>query len=161
MRTVATEYQPALARGTVRGTVHDEASWSLGGTAGNAGLFATLGDVARFTEAIRRGEDERTGVWMWDDQLPGILPPDAERPPHGASLGLRIGETAWMGASGADCRGHTGFTGTSLQIDRGRGVTVVLLTNRVHPTRDGGSAHPLRAAVAAVAEAALAAAAGS
>ncbi|MBF9066940.1 serine hydrolase domain-containing protein [Streptacidiphilus fuscans] len=147
-RTAATEHQPQFARGTVRGTVHDEASWSLGGTAANAGLFAPLEDVARFAEAIRRGEDERTAAWMWEDQLPDVLPPDAERPPHGASLGLRIGETVWMGAAGRRSRGHTGFTGTSMQIDRERGLTVVLLTNRVHPTRDGGSVHPLRAAVA-------------
>ncbi|MEY9936838.1 serine hydrolase domain-containing protein [Streptacidiphilus sp. MAP5-3] len=152
-RTAATERQPEFARGTVRGIVHDEASWSLGGTAANAGLFATLEDVVRFAEAVRRGEDERTAAWMWDDQLPTVLPPDGERPSHGASLGLRIGETAWMGTAGVASRGHTGFTGTSLLTDRDRGLTVVLLTNRVHPTRDGGSVHPLRAAVADAAQA--------
>jgi CubicO group peptidase (beta-lactamase class C family) len=150
-RTAATEYQPEFGRGTVRGVVHDEAAWSLGGTAANAGLFAPLEDVLRFAEAIRRGEEERTAVWMWDDQLPSVLRPEAQRPPHGVSLGLRIGETAWMGPEGSACRGHTGFTGTSLQIDRARGVSVVLLTNRVHPTREGRPVHPLRAATATAA----------
>jgi len=147
-RTAATEYQPELGRGTVHGTVHDEAAWSLGGAAGNAGLFATLDDVLRFAEAIRRGEDERAATWMWHDQLPTALPPRARRPSYGQALGLRIGELSWMGPAGAGSRGHTGFTGTSLQIDRARAVTVVLLTNAVHPTRTAPGAHPLRAALA-------------
>lgn len=154
-RTAATEYQPEFSRGVVRGIVHDESSWRLGGACANAGLFADSAGLLAFAEAIRAGEGWVRGEAMWQDQLPGILGADA-MPDHGASLGLRIGELSWMGDRGGTSRGHTGFTGTSLQIDRDAGVSIVLLTNRVHPTRNGPSVHPLRAALA---DAALAAAA--
>lgn len=154
-RAAATEYQPQYGRGVVRGTVHDEASWSLGGATANAGLFATADALLRFGEAIRLGRDWVRGEAMWNDQLGAAL---AARGSGSAvadagsgfsvSLGLRIGETAWMGARGRRSRGHTGFTGTSLQVDRDAEATIVLLTNRVHPNRNGPSLHPLRAAIA-------------
>jgi CubicO group peptidase (beta-lactamase class C family) len=149
--TAATEYQPELHRGVVRGDVHDEASWSLGGESANAGLFGDLAGVTRFAEAIRAGGDERTATLMWEDQLPRVL--GCPGTPHGghaygASLGLRIGESAWMGRHGAASRGHTGFTGTSIQIDRDRAASIVVLTNRVHPSRAGEGTQELRAAVA-------------
>jgi len=149
---VSTEYQPELHRGVVRGDVHDESSWSLGGATANAGLFADVDDVARFGEVIRRGETEVTARWMWDDQLPAVTGrADPRGDGTGASLGLRVGETSWMGAPGGGSRGHTGFTGTSVQVDRDAGLTIVLLTNRVHPTRHGSGTTDLRRAVAELA----------
>jgi CubicO group peptidase (beta-lactamase class C family) len=150
-RTAASEYQPELHRGVTRGDVHDESSWSLGGVAANAGLFGDLEGVTHFAETLRAGGDERTATLMWNDQLPCTL----GRPgtPHGghefgASLGLRIGESSWMGEHGSTSRGHTGFTGTSVQIDRDRATTIVILTNRVHPSRVGEEMQALRAAIA-------------
>jgi len=156
-RTAATEHQPRLRRGVVRGDVHDEAAWSLGGGAGNAGLFATARGLLAFGEAIRRGEGRVRGELMWDDALTGVLgrPTAAVGAGFGSALGPRVGDAAFMGRSRA-ARGHTGFTGTSLVVDRERGVTVALLTNRVHPSRDGESLQPLRAAVADRAAAAAA-----
>ena len=160
--TAATEFQPQFRRGVVRGVVHDEASWSLGGGTGNAGLFATAGELLAFGEAIRRGEGPVRGQWMWDDALTGILgrPSAAPDGGFGSALGLRIGDAGFMGrAPGA--RGHTGFTGTSLVIDRDAGVTIALLTNRVHPSREGTGLQALRAQVAELATtAAIAATAG-
>jgi CubicO group peptidase (beta-lactamase class C family) len=142
----ATEYQPAFGRGVIRGIVHDEASWSLGGASANAGLFGTARDLLRLGERIRTGLTPVSSDAMWSDQLAGILA--GERPPFGSSLGLRIGESSWMGDSGTRARGHTGFTGTSVQIDRDAGLTIALLTNRVHPSRDGEGTHALRTAIA-------------
>ena len=146
----ATEYQPQFGRGVVRAVVHDEASWSLGGSCANAGMFATSAALLRFAEAIRIGDGWVRGEAMWADQLARLLGPADARPEpsFGAALGLRIGETAWMGEAGRASRGHTGFTGTSVQIDRDAAATIVLVTNRVHPSRDGASVHPLRAAIA-------------
>lgn len=146
----ATEYQPQYRRGVVRGIVHDEASWSLGGESANAGIFASADALLQFGEQIRSSDRWVRGDALWRDRLEGMLGPIGVRggPPFGQSLGLRIGETAWMSGAGRESRGHTGFTGTSLQIDRGAKATVVLLTNRVHPRRDGPSLHPLRAAIA-------------
>lgn len=145
-RVAATEWQPELRRGTIRGVVHDESSWSLGGGTANAGLFASVTDVLAFAEAIRVGRSEPMKSLMWEDQLGSILG-SSDSPGHpgfGASLGLRIGETSWMGRSAASVRGHTGFTGTSIAMDRQNQSTIALLTNRVHPSRVNDGVHRLR-----------------
>lgn len=150
-RSAATEYQPELGRGMVRGTVHDEAAWSLGGASGNAGMFGTAPALLDFGEALRAGLpgilSRATADAMWTDQLPAVL--GASLPTSGAEfghgLGLRIGQAAWMGSPGA--RGHNGFTGTSLLVDRAAGISVVLLSNRVHPRRELSDFQPVRLAV--------------
>ncbi|MDP4331959.1 serine hydrolase domain-containing protein [Curtobacterium sp. A7_M15] len=150
-----TEHQPRLHRGVIAGDVHDESAWALGGRAANAGLFATTDDVLRWAETIRRGADAATAHSMWDDQLPGILRRGTAGPSFGASLGLRIGERSWMGPYFPTGRGHTGFTGTSFLVDRERAMSVVLLTNRVHPSRSGPPVTQLRLAVAEIAASCL------
>ncbi|MBM0235975.1 serine hydrolase [Micromonospora sp. ATA32] len=148
----ATEYQPHIGRGMLRGSVHDENSWSLGGTAGNAGLFGTAADVARFGEMLRQGgavDEVRvlrpdTVAEMTRDQLPPPIDPGFR---HG--LGVRIGDLHWMGTlATAGAYGHTGFTGTSLLVDPSRDLVVVLLTNRVHPSREWSDIAEIRRAVA-------------
>lgn len=151
--TAATEYQPELGRGTVRGVVHDESAWLLGGSCANAGLFASADDVVRLGEAIRVGYTPGGESSMWANQLPGILKREHAEDvanPFGHSLGLRIGQRDWMGSHGGQARGHTGFTGTSLHIDREAGLTIVLLTNCVHPSRGAEGIQGLRVAVAEV-----------
>nr|WP_244962896.1 serine hydrolase domain-containing protein [Cryobacterium roopkundense] len=145
----ATEYQPELGRGMVRGIVHDESAWSLGGVAGNAGLFGTAEALLAFGERMRAGlpgvlaaELEQE---LWTDQLPRLLPPGVTGAGYGQGLGLRIGQQPWMGRP--EARGHNGFTGTSLLMDRERGLSIVLLTNRVHPSRSHSDVVGLRAAV--------------
>lgn len=153
-RCAATEFDPDHGRGMIRGTVHDESSWSLGGGTGNAGMFGTAASLLAFGELLRAGfpgvlSPEAAGQ-MWHDQLPEVLGTHAESggPGYGHGLGLRIGEGAWMGRHGGAARGHTGFTGPSLMVDREAGLTVVLLTNRVHPSRELSDVQPLRRAVA-------------
>lgn len=161
-RAAATEYQPEHRRGVVRGVVHDETAWSLDAQAhgaGSAGLFATASALLSFAEAIRIGRSRVRGRWMWDDALTGILGRATTERGFGSALGLRIGDAAFQGRS-TRARGHTGFTGTSVHIDRDRALTVVLLTNRVHPRRDGPSLQPLRARIADLAADAVDAACG-
>lgn len=149
-RAAASEWQPELARGTIRGIVHDESSWSLGGGAANAGLFASAADVLAFAEAIRLGQTGPMQAMMWEDQLPCVLPvpTNSGHPGFGASLGLRIGETSLIGDASKSVRGHTGFTGTSIAIDRDAEWSFVLLTNRVHPSRANDGVNVLRARIA-------------
>ena len=150
-RTAATEYQPQYGRGMVRGVVHDENSWSLGGTAGNAGLFGTAADVARFGEMLRLGGEidgirilrAETVAEMIRDQLPAAIDPGFR---HG--LGVRIGDRFMGSLADSWAFGHTGFTGTSLTVDRDRELVVVLLTNRVHPSREWSDILEVRRAVA-------------
>ena len=151
-RIAAAEERDDLATGIVHGRVHDENAYGLGGVAGHAGLFSTVDDLARFGELLR-GDGTLDGVTllkpasmalMRTDQLPAGL--DA---PYRQGIGARIDDPNLVGPlSGAF--GHTGFTGTSLLVDQARGLTVVLLTNRVHPTRDT-DIRPTRVAVAEVA----------
>jgi CubicO group peptidase (beta-lactamase class C family) len=154
-RTAATEYQPAVGRGLVWGQVHDENSWSLGGTGGNAGIFGTAADLARFGEMLRgygvvdgvRVLTADTVEQMTRDQLPAGIDPGFR---HG--LGVRIDDPQSMGVLADGSFGHTGFTGTSVVVDRRRELVVVLLCNRVHPSRDWSDIGHLRRAIADLAD---------
>ena len=149
----ATEFCPELGRGTVRGYVHDESAYVLGGAAGNAGLFGTAQALLTFGERLRAGLPELLPAAlaedMWTNQLPAVMGRTGaaeaqEACGYGQGLGLRIGQTGWMGGSAHQARGHNGFTGTSLLTDRNKRITVVLLTNRVHPSRMSGDLSRIR-----------------
>jgi DNA-binding MurR/RpiR family transcriptional regulator/CubicO group peptidase (beta-lactamase class C family) len=164
-RIAATEDETYAGRGMLRGSVHDENAWSLGGAVGHAGVFGTAADLARLAEALRLGGAldgvrilrEETVEEMLSDQLPVWLDPGFR---HG--LGLRIADPATMGPlNGPRTVGHTGFTGTSLVIDRDGGRVVVLLSNRVHPSRTWSDVGVMRRRVAAIAAGESAAGASS
>ncbi|RNI21709.1 serine hydrolase domain-containing protein [Flexivirga caeni] len=142
-RFAATEISDDTGRGMIRGAVHDENAWSLGGVAGHAGVFSTGPDLVRFARVFTAG-DERIlstdSVVAMTTNLNPDLPDDA----HG--IGFEIDQPRYMGElSGPRTIGHTGFTGTSLVSDLGRGATAILLTNAVHPHRPDQSINPLRA----------------
>jgi CubicO group peptidase (beta-lactamase class C family) len=151
-RTAATE---DVGFGCRRGSVHDETAYALGGVAGHAGMFGTAGDLLRFGEMLRRG-GEIDGVRllrpesiaeMTRDQLaPAVVAPGYR---HG--LGVRLKYLAMMGPLADSAFGHPGFTGTSLVVDPARELTVVLLTNRVHPSRDWSQVDVIRQAACAAA----------
>jgi CubicO group peptidase (beta-lactamase class C family) len=142
-RIAPTEHDPWRGR-TLVGEVHDENAWALGGAAGHAGLFGTAGGVGAFARAVlltihgepilARPETMRSFIARgmvpgssralgWDTMLPT------------SSCGTSLSPTSI---------GHTGFTGTSLWIDWERDLYVVLLTNRVHPSRENEAIQQLR-----------------
>jgi CubicO group peptidase (beta-lactamase class C family) len=150
-----TERDPWRGR-VVRGEVHDENAARLGGVSGHAGLFSTAPDLFRFA------------TWL-TDAWHGRLPADASvrlpaalvreftrRQPGPAgstrALGWDTPSPSGTGSAGsmlsASSFGHTGFTGTSIWIDPARELVIILLTNRVHPTRDNRALLPLRGEVA-------------
>ncbi|MCG5218508.1 serine hydrolase domain-containing protein [Streptosporangium sp. KLBMP 9127] len=145
-RIAATEDKPERPEtGCVRGEVHDETAYALGGVAGHAGIFATAGDVTRFGEMLRTGgapilRPETVAEMTRDHQVKGSVFR------HG--LGVRIGDPGITGPL-TDAFGHSGFTGTSLVIDPAGRLTVVLLTSSVHPLRGRPGIRDLRHAVAA------------
>lgn len=130
-RAVATEEQPWVGQGMLRGEVHDELNRFLGGRVGNAGLFATADDVLAFAESFLNERLFQGG------RLVQIVA-DGLRESHGASfgqgLGPRIRDRDSFGE--IDGFGHIGFTGTMWVADPRRRVAGVLLTNSVHPRRD-------------------------
>lgn len=147
-RTAATEYQSTPARGLVRGEVHDENAWSLGGVAGHAGVFSTADDLAVLAQALLNGGTyegarilDRSSVELLVTNFNTAFPGDA----HG--LGFELDQRWYMDAlSGPRTAGHTGYTGTSIVVDFDSRSFAVLLTNRVHPSRSWGSNNPARRA---------------
>ncbi|MFE5742352.1 serine hydrolase domain-containing protein [Streptomyces celluloflavus] len=121
-------------RGMVRGAVHDENAWALGGVAGHAGLFSTAQDLAVLCRALLNGGAYGTARILGPDTVAALLDPPG--------LGFGVDQPYFMGElAGRGAAGHTGFTGTSLVLDRATDTFLVLLANTVHPRRtDGGSA---------------------
>ncbi len=135
-RIVPTEFSKVYNK-TIRGFVHDENAYSLGGVAGHAGLFSSARDLATFSQMMLNN-----GIYGWRrifnsqtvnlftiraDLLEGSSRALGWDTPQGkASGGVYISDSGF---------GHTGFTGTSLWIDPKHQVFVILLTNAVHPNR--------------------------
>ena len=153
-RIAPTEDEQAVGRGMVWGEVHDENAWSLGGFAGHAGLFSTAADLGRFAQLYLNG-GELDGRRLLQPKTVAEMTRNQIEPIGSRGLGWELNETYYMGhLASPQTYGHTGFTGTSLVIDPERDLIVVLLTNRVHPTRDGPSINAARQAVANAAMAA-------
>jgi CubicO group peptidase (beta-lactamase class C family) len=135
----------------VRGVVHDENAFAQDGVAGHAGLFSTAADLSLFARMVlgegsvpseptrpllqpetiqdftRRYDPSSTRALGWDT------------PSTSSSSGVLLSERAF---------GHTGFTGTSMWIDPELDLFVILLSNRVNPTRENTRLFPVRRAVA-------------
>ena len=123
---VATERDSWRGR-VVKGEVHDENAFALGGAPGHAGLFGTVDGVLNFAAGLLDGSGAS----------PAALREIRTRQHLNRTVGWEIAHDGWHG--GAACSpatiGHTGFTGTGLWVDFERGLAWTLLTNRVHPTR--------------------------
>jgi CubicO group peptidase (beta-lactamase class C family) len=136
MPFASTEQCPWRRR-ILAGEVHDENAWILGGVAGHAGLFATGRQVWQFAQSLLEGLQGRS----WLVSTPTIRTfTTCQSVPEGSTWALGW-DTPTPGKSSAGqyfspaAIGHLGFTGTSLWIDPPAQVIVVLLTNRVHPSR--------------------------
>ncbi|GAA0510241.1 serine hydrolase domain-containing protein [Saccharopolyspora thermophila] len=149
-RIAATEYELDPPRGMVRGQVHDENAWSLGGVAGQAGVFSTADDLAKLGQALLNGGVYGGHRVLSEDAVEQMLTNfNSAFPGNAHGLGFELDQRWYMaGLSAPRTAGHTGFTGTSLVIDPASRSVVVLLTNRVHPSRDWGSNNAARQALA-------------
>ncbi|MFE7165835.1 serine hydrolase domain-containing protein [Streptomyces sp. NPDC057616] len=133
-------------RGMVRGVVHDENAWSLGGIAGHAGMFSTGGDLAVFCRTLLAGGSYGPARILGADFVELLLTPPG--------LGFAIDQPWFMGElAGHGAAGHTGFTGTSLVLDPATGTFLVLLANTVHPVRRRADSRPRAAAATRMARA--------
>jgi len=154
-RIAPTEVDTTYRHRLVRGEAHDENAAAMGGISGHAGLFSTAPNLVKFAQLMLRtlrGESSsrrartRTSRGDVEVHLPGGFVDSAtvalftqvqnpalssralgwDTPSAGSSAGARLSPQAF---------GHTGFTGTSLWIDPVQDLFVILLTNRVHPSR--------------------------
>jgi CubicO group peptidase (beta-lactamase class C family) len=157
-RIPPTEMDPWRGR-MLRAEVHDENAARLGGVSAHAGLFGSARDILAYGEwwLGRVGPGGPAGAAAWKPAR-SRLDSAARRfttrqevvvgssraigwdtPSEGSSAGRLLSNWSF---------GHTGFTGTSIWVDPSRNLVVVLLSNRVHPTRDNQQLGPLRRAVA-------------
>jgi beta-glucosidase-like glycosyl hydrolase/CubicO group peptidase (beta-lactamase class C family) len=143
-----TEFDANFRKRLVQGEVHDENAFAIGGVSGHAGLFSTAPDLAAFCQMLLNG-----GVYSHERILRRATVAQFTTPQK-LSDGTRT--LGWAmptegSSSGhyysAHSFGHTGFTGTSIWIDPDRQLFVVLLTNRVNPTRENQKIAQLRPAL--------------
>ncbi|QYJ16827.1 Putative D-alanyl-D-alanine carboxypeptidase [Rubrobacter xylanophilus DSM 9941] len=149
-RIAATEYQPWTNRGMIRGSVHDENAWSLGGVAGHAGVFSTAHDLAILAQTILNGGSYGGSRILKPQSVQELLANyNREFPGNDHGLGFELYQHWYMDAMATpSTAGHTGYTGTSLVINPLDRSFAILLTNRVHPSRATVSTNPYRRAVA-------------
>ncbi len=148
---VPTERDRIFRRRLVQGEVHDENAWILGGVSGHAGLFSTVEDLARFAhmlvddgrangEPFISPETLRLFTTVQEPQISTrALGWDTKSPEGYSSAGAKFGPASF---------GHTGFTGTSFWVDPDTDLFVILLTNRVYPSRNNGLIREIRPRVA-------------
>ena len=131
--------------GVLQGVVHDENADVLGGVAGHAGLFGAAPAVGVFASWVLRSFHEST--WLATPELMRQFSARGVVPGSSRALGwdTMLPTSSCGSLMSPTAIGHTGFTGTSLWIDWERDVYVVLLTNRVHPTRKNERFLPYRA----------------
>jgi CubicO group peptidase (beta-lactamase class C family) len=144
-RTAPTELD--LWRGRLlQGEVHDENTWALGGAAGHAGLFGTAAAVGTFARLLLRGLDGSRSI-AHPDTLARFTKTSTV-PGSSRALGWDTMLTTSSCGTRLSRRaiGHTGFTGTSLWLDPEQDLYIVLLTNRVHPTRENNAIQSVRRA---------------
>jgi CubicO group peptidase (beta-lactamase class C family) len=154
-RIAPTEVDTFFRHRHVHGEVHDENAWSLGGVAGHAGLFSSARDLAVFAQMLLGGgafggvrivQPTTIARWTAPQAKSSSRALGWDTPSPESSAGLYFSPRSF---------GHTGFTGTSLWVDPERSLFVVVLTNRVNPSRANDAHVPLRRAVANTVQAAV------
>ncbi|WP_084251263.1 serine hydrolase domain-containing protein [Sphingomonas pruni] len=137
-RIAPTEQDDNFRHMLVRGVVHDENAYVMGGVAGHAGLFSTARDLSALAQLYLNHGSYRgkrlikaSTIALFETRQ--NLPPGSSRalgwdmPTPGGFAGPLASPHAII---------HTGFTGTSIYIDPDRDAFIILLTNRVNPTRN-------------------------
>jgi beta-N-acetylhexosaminidase len=147
-RIAPTEDDTAFRKRLLRGEVHDENAFAIGGVAGHAGMFATAPDLAAFCQMLLNGGIYAHQRLLSRATLNQFLAPQA--------LAANARTLGWMVPTADSTSGryfsprsfgHLGFTGTSMWIDPDRQLFVILLTNRVYPTRANDKIAAVRPAV--------------
>jgi len=141
-----------LYQGYLRGRVHDEKAFILDGVAGHAGVFSTVKDLSHFIKMILNNGVYNGKRILSKPSIDLIFTPQVEEK-KGISLNNEIRTIGWLMAGDYPSCGdlaskhtihHTGYTGTSIFIDRDNCIGFTLLTNRVHPTRNNPKIIPFR-----------------
>jgi CubicO group peptidase (beta-lactamase class C family) len=143
-RIAATEVDTIFRMRHVRGWVHDENAYGLGGVAAHAGLFSSARDLATFAQMLLGGGQVEGVRLVGETTLRRFVTRQSDASSRGLGWDTpsdRSSAGDWFSAASF---GHTGFTGTSLWMDPERDAFVIILTNRVNPTRENNRHTALR-----------------
>lgn len=151
-----TELDTMFRHRLLRGEVHDESAARLGGVSGNAGLFSNAPDLVRFATWLLGTVANRPRPPAPTLVRPDIVAMFVKRQgiPPGSTRALGWDTPSDSGYSSAGTKlsrrsfGHTGYTGTSIWMDPDNDLFIILLTNRVNPTRANTKILEVRAQVA-------------
>lgn len=148
-RIAPTEQDEAFRKRLIWGEVQDENAWVMGGVAGHAGLFSAAGDLAAFSRMmLEEGQMAGRTLIRSETIREFLLPCPAQQ---GVPRALGWDKPSEPSSSGRyfspASYGHLGFTGTSLWIDPEKRLFVILLTNRIHPSRANEAIRQFRPAL--------------
>ncbi|EGD53118.1 beta-lactamase [Thermoanaerobacter ethanolicus JW 200] len=120
------------------GVCHDENARFFGGISGHAGLFSTIDDLVKFANMLVNYGKVKDEIFLSYTLFKRMITNYTENLGESRGWGWAIKDNTSAGGDLFTERafGHTGFTGTSLWVDPEYGIYVILLTNRVHPTRE-------------------------
>ena len=156
-RIAATEEQPWADRGLVWGSVHDEKAWALDGVAGHAGVFSSAGDMAVFMQMLLN-KGSYQGAQILSEEAFALMNTNwnTAYPGQNHGLGWDLNQDWYMDVLAEENSfGHTGYTGTSVVASPDLDAMAILLTNRVHPTRETVSTNPIRKKTASLTASAI------
>ena len=136
---VPTEIDNIYRKKLVQGEVHDENAWTLGGMAGHAGLFSTAEDLGLFAQMYLNNGTLNGRQYLKPETIQLFIT-KVNPTQNTRAIGWDTKSAEGYSSAGplfsAQSFGHTGYTGTSIWIDPENNVFAILLTNRVHPTRE-------------------------
>ncbi len=143
-----TENDSIFRHRQIKGEVHDENAWLMGGVASHAGVFSTAEDIGKYAQMLVNGGTFLGTRYFSSRQIRQYtrrqeLPPGSDRA-IGWDTPSRNDRSSAGDLFSKSSYGHLGFTGTSLWIDPERKIIIILLTNRVYPTREKGGMWAVR-----------------
>jgi len=144
-RIVAATEDCPWRKKVLSGVVEDENAYAMGGVSGHAGLFSTALDLHRFLETLLHADSGDRAIWS-PKLVRNFLTRQTEVPKSSWALGWDTPSTPSVSGQffSHNSFGHLGYSGTSIWVDRDKKLIVILLTNRVHPTRKNNKIQKFR-----------------
>lgn len=129
----------------LQGEVHDETAAMMKGVAGNAGLFSTASDLAVYVNMLLNNGVFSNKEILKEETVKSWTSRQSQQSSRGLGWDTKTDERSSAGTKfSTNSFGHTGFTGTSIWADKEKNLFVILLTNRVHPSRNGNKLSAFR-----------------
>jgi len=140
-----TEFDDFWRMHQLRGEVHDERAYMLNGVAGHAGLFSTANDLAKFLQMILQKGNYQGRQYINPETIELFTKKQSDQSSRGLGWDTKSPEGSSAGKYFSPLSyGHTGYTGTSVWTDPTKSLFVILLTNRVYPTRNNNKLSKVR-----------------